>query len=94
MGSNSPFKDEKSKKKAIEVPHACAYTIIQIMVFLMSRKKNMKNYINPIRVFPNLQYYELTEKEKILLGDVSFYAKMMNSKCDNGQLGMIAARFC
>jgi hypothetical protein len=46
----------------------------------MSRKKNLKEFINPMRIFEGVTYYEMTEKEKTLLGSINFYGKLIRNK--------------
>lgn len=90
MGNDSPLAD--NKKKRVEISQYVVTPIIQIVVYLMSRKKNMKGYINPLKVFDNLKYYEMTENEKLLLSNTEFYSKMINKRYDSGQLGLVTAR--
>lgn len=59
MGNDSPIADKK--KKRVEISQYVVTPIIQIVVYLMSRKKNIKGYINPLKVFENIKYYDLTE---------------------------------
>ena len=46
----------------------------------MTRKKNLKDYINPNEVVEGVEYENLTENEKNMIGNIKFYRKMIKNK--------------
>lgn len=58
MDNDSPFA-EKGKRRT-EVPQFQSIPIIQMIVFLISRKKNLVDYINPEHMAEGIVYEELT----------------------------------
>ena len=58
----------------------------------MTRKKNLKDYINPNEVVEGVEYENLTENEKNMIGNIKFYRKMIKNKNDNGILGTITSK--
>ena len=49
LGNDSPLADKK--KKRVEISQYVVMPIVQVIVYLMGRKKNLKGYINPMRIF-------------------------------------------
>lgn len=66
--------------------------LIHTIVIISSRKKNLKNYLNPVRCIQGTAYFDMSEKEKMIFGNVNFYSKMAKSKRDNGMLGFVISK--
>lgn len=66
--------------------------LIQTILFISSRKKNLKNSLSLNKGMHGVSFFDMSEKEIQIYGNINFYSKMAKSKRDNGLLGFVISR--